>query len=125
MLPLLAELERLLGGDREQAVEVAAKGGAIFNIKAGLLRLNFDCVLELGMSQEEARELLIRAPTVFTYDFFDHTMQAKLRYYPDVLGIPLLELLVEHGGYLKEGLAKVDRRVRFCTSSELTESTTI
>ena len=114
VLPLLAELERLLGGDREQAVEVAAKAGSILGVETGLLRFNFNRVVELGLSQQQARELLIRVPAIFKWDFADRTMQAKLAYYERELGIPPLELLVKHGGYLSAALSKVDRRVRSC-----------
>ena len=120
MLPLLAELERLLGGDREQAVKMAAKAGAILAVEAGLVRFNFEDVVGLGLSQQQARELLKRAPLLFTYDFSDRKMQAKLAYYERELGILPLELLVEHGGYLVAGLAKVDRRVRSLFPLKLT-----
>jgi hypothetical protein len=63
-LPLLEELERLLGS-REEAVEVAAKGGALLNVVAQPLRNNFDTVLAEGSSEQQARMLLQKAPVIF------------------------------------------------------------
>ena len=55
VLPALAELERLLGGSREDAVAVVAKAGSLLSVSAQLLRSSFQFMLERGLSEEEAR----------------------------------------------------------------------
>jgi hypothetical protein len=113
VLPLLEELERLLGS-RKEAVEVAAKAGALLGASAQLLRSNFQGVLAEGLSEEQPRTLLRKAPDLFKYDWSDRIMPTKLEYYERELGVPRLELLLDHGGYLNAGLAKVDRMVSVC-----------
>jgi hypothetical protein len=70
VLPLLEELERLLDS-RKEAVEVAAKGGALLAVSAQLLRSNFQAVLAEGLSEQQARILLQKAPAIFTWDWSD------------------------------------------------------
>jgi hypothetical protein len=113
VLPLLEELERRLGS-RKEAVEVVTKGGALLNGSAELLQNSFQSMLAEGLSKQQARMLLLKAPTIFMYDWSDRIMPTKLEYYERELGIPRLELLVDHGGYLNAGLAKVDRMVSGC-----------
>ena len=112
ILPTLCELERLLGADARTVIAVVVRGGSLITVNPPKLQSNFQFLLGQGLLDEEARALLNQAPQVFACTLDAASMRDKLRYYEEVLGISPHDMLVHQRGYLKEGLAKVDLRVR-------------
>jgi hypothetical protein len=64
------------------------------------------------MPEQEAVELLRKAPEVSHMCLDDPAMRAKLQYCREVLGLSLRDTLLHHRGFLKEGLRRVEQRVR-------------
>ena len=65
-----------------------------------------------GLTEEQARQLLLEVPQLYGRVLGAPVMKAKLRYYQEVFGRDPLEMLLHKRDYLKEGLAKVDLWVR-------------
>ncbi|GAB4819508.1 hypothetical protein N2152v2_006554 [Parachlorella kessleri] len=113
IIPAMAALEELLGGgDKQAVIELCPRCPGLAVSRPAKLRHNFHVLLGYGLTEEQARQLLLEVPQLYTWDLGGPEMQAKLRYYQEVFGIGPLQMLLNRRGYLREGLAKVDLRVR-------------
>ena len=109
--PVLRALEQVLGSSTD-VVEVVGSTPSLLSMALGTIASNVQVMRDMGLSDADIQASVKKAPQLFGFDYTSEDFQAKLRYYPEVLGRSARHMLLAEPALLKYRLRRIALRVR-------------